>query len=72
MDGPQKLEKDKYHMISLYMWNLKKKTATPYPQLTDTENRLVVTRRTVRNGYFFFFSQSKLNKLQKIKKLRSG
>ena len=32
-------EKDKYCVISLFMWN-KKKT----PKLIDTENRLMVTR----------------------------
>ena len=38
-------EKDKYHMISLNMWNLKYDTSGTYLQnknrLADTENRLV-------------------------------
>ena len=58
MDGPRddhikwsKSEKDKYHMISLFLWNQKKKK-TRYKwaylqnrnRLTDIENKLMVTK----------------------------
>ena len=42
-------EKDKYHMIIAYMWNLKKWYKGTYLQnrntVTDVENKLMVTRR---------------------------
>ena len=56
MDGPRschaewsKLEKDKYHMVSPIMWNLKKNAYKwTYLQnrsrVTDVENKLMVNR----------------------------
>ena len=66
-------EKDKYHMISLFLWNLKKKTNKATHQNRhrpiDTENKLVVARgkrggRTDNIGKGVQTPNCKINKSQ--------